>query len=76
MLYIEADKHTRRVLLASVDSKYAPNCEEYPTYLAYSEPIDNNFKENKFSRDSGIKDIIYRVLLTQLNEPYSVLSLR
>jgi hypothetical protein len=26
MLYIGADKHTRQVLLTSVDSKYSPNC--------------------------------------------------
>ena len=40
VLYIDADQHTRRVLLASVDSKYAPNCEEFTTYLSYTEAIE------------------------------------
>ena len=76
MLYIGADKHTRQVLLTSVDSKYSPNCEEYPTHLAYTEAIEESSQEAFLSKSSGIKEAVYRILLTQLNEPYSVLSLR
>jgi hypothetical protein len=73
-LYVSADGHSRRVMLASADSKFVPGFEESPARLSYVEGLGQG--EGMAGETVAVKQAVYDVLLTQLVEPFEVLSLR
>lgn len=70
--YISADECRRKVVLASVDNKYAPSYEEDFTHFSYIEDLGTG--EMLSIEGASRKKTILNILKSQLEDPYTYLS--
>jgi hypothetical protein len=72
VLYMSADRHTRKVILLSVDSKITPNFEEQTANLSYIEDVYNG----TIMPGNGCanRQTIFNILNMHLEDPNIVLS--